>query len=114
VDLVDVELTTLEETTVFLSKYDFDGDPEELLLAYDRLMAGVDDDDILLHACITRSGGITVYDCCPSEEVFRSFSSSADFASAVEAAGLPAPTAHPLGNVHLARVADGVVRADPA
>ena len=60
---------------MFLGRYDFEGDREELLAAYDRLMTTDVVDSVTFQACIARDGGISVYDTCPSEDVFRAFSS---------------------------------------
>ena len=86
-----------------MGMYEFDGEPQELLVAYDRLAAQMPTDDLSFHACVRRDTGIVVYDCCPSEEVFRQFSTSADLLAAMRAAGLPAPVVTELGWVHVAR-----------
>ena len=85
--------------SLFLGAYHFDGDPPELLRAHDRLMAGFPAGEIDLHVCVEREGGITVFDACPSREVFAAFSTSGEFLSALTAAGLPAPRVEPLGAV---------------
>lgn len=72
--------------------YTYDGDPDGLLAAYDRLMAGMPEEGVTFHACAVREGGITVFDACPSREAFERFSTSAEFRGAAEAAGLPAPS----------------------
>ena len=84
---------------MFLGAYDFDGDSETLLTAYSKLMAAMPPDVSDLHICVVRDGGITVFDACPSRAVFESFSTGPDFAGAVAAAGLPAPTVRLAGDV---------------
>ncbi|HZU74175.1 MAG TPA: hypothetical protein VE990_15540 [Acidimicrobiales bacterium] len=84
---------------MFLGSYDFDGDPETLLEAYNRLAAGFPPGALQLHVCVTREGGLTVFDGCPSKEVFLQFSAGEMFAAAVAAAGLPTPRVTPLGEV---------------
>jgi hypothetical protein len=96
---------------VFLGAYRFDGDPDELLAGYDRLIASLSEHgmQLLLHAVVSDDTGITVLDSCPSRDVFAGFSTSADFAGAIEAAGLPTPTVTQLGEVHRAQLIDKVV-----
>ena len=84
---------------MFLGAYDFDGDPGDLLPAYERLAAAIPGDASELHVCIVRDEGLTVYDTCPTRDVFVAFSSSAGFLGAVRSAGLPEPTVRPLGDV---------------
>lgn len=85
---------------MFLGMYRFDGDPSELMAAYDRLVAGFPPGMIELQLCVQRADGITVFDTCPSAEVFAEFSTSEGFAGALATAGLPTPTVEPLGDVH--------------
>ncbi len=89
---------------MYLGAYDFDGDPDVLLAAYDRLPASLPPDMVELQVCIVRGDGITVFDACPSAEVFASLSRSPEFRGAVAKAGLPDPAVHPLGSVHAARM----------
>ena len=88
---------------MFLGRYDFAGHPGDLLPRYHAMMDQVPDGDVGLHACITHPGGITIYDTCPTVEVFRTFSSSPDFLDLVRSVGLPEPTVTPLGDVLSAR-----------
>lgn len=74
-----------------LGIYTFTGDPDELLSAYERLMAGLPADGSDVHLCVRRPDGITIYDTCPSREAFEQFSTSRGFRDALTAAGLPAP-----------------------
>ena len=77
---------------MYLGVYEIDGDPDELLPAYDRLMAGMPEDQVDFHACAVRDGGITIYDACPTKEAFERFSTGDEFRAAAEAAGLPWPS----------------------
>jgi hypothetical protein len=95
---------------MFLGRYDFDGDPDELLRAYDRFLAAVGLDGVWFHICIRRDGGISIYDTCPSAEVFESFSTSPDALGAMTAAGLPTPSVTPLGDAHRALAAPEYVK----
>ena len=74
-----------------LGIYEFRGDPEELVPAYERLMASLPAGNVSWHLCARSDEGIVVYDTCPSEDVFHAFSSSAAFHQAIAAAGLPHP-----------------------
>ncbi len=87
---------------MFLGRYDFNGDPDTLLMAYDRMMAAMPADGIGFHICIRREGGITIYDTCLSAEVFAAFSSSPQTLGAMTDAGLPKPVVTPLGEAHRA------------
>jgi hypothetical protein len=93
---------------MYLGVYDIDGDPDELVAAYDRLMNAVPDDQVLFHACAIRNDGITIYDACPTKEAFERFSSSEEYRSAAAAAGLPMPARIEGRPLHTAR-AGGVV-----
>jgi len=77
---------------MYLGVYEIDGDPDELLAAYDRLMAGMPEGQVEFHACAVRGDGITIYDACPTKEAFERFSSGTEFRAAAEAAGLPWPS----------------------
>lgn len=76
---------------MYLAIYEIEGDPEALLPAYDRVMAQIPEDAVVFHACAVREDGITIYDSCPTKEAFEQFSTSTEFRSACEAAGLPWP-----------------------
>ena len=93
---------------MFLAAYHFAGEHAQLLPAYERLVTTYPPDSLELHVCVVRGGGLTVYDACPSAEVFAAFTTSADFAGAVRAAGLPQVRVEPLGDVHATRVRAGV------
>jgi hypothetical protein len=85
---------------MFLARYVFDGDPDDLLPHYERLMAGFPPGDSELHACVVTPGGVEVLDACPTEEAFEAFRSSEEFRAALRAAGLPAPRIEPVGHIH--------------
>ena len=89
---------------MFLGRYDFTGDPAELTSRYDELMAQIPAENIQFHSCVVRDTGITLYDSCPTAEVFASFSTSPEFLALVRESGLPDPVVTPLGEVHVARV----------
>ena len=95
---------------MFLSAYHYDGDPAALVTAYDVMRRGFPPDTFELHACVVTGSGITVYDACPTREVFEGFSVSPEFRGAVAAAGLPAPRIEPLGEVHHAVAGTVVLR----
>ena len=81
---------------MFLGVYHFDGEADDLLARYDALMADFPPDAILLHACVVRDGGISVYDACPSAEVFAAFSVGLSFsilamASSTSSIGFASP-----------------------
>ena len=76
---------------MYLGIYEIDGEPGELLAAYDRLMAGMPESQVEFHACAVREDGITIYDACPTKEAFEAFSSGPESRAAAEAAGLPWP-----------------------
>lgn len=84
---------------MFLSAYHFDGDPAVLVPAYETLMSGFPPGAAELHVCVLTETGLSVYDACPSREVFEEFSRGG-FRDAVAAAGLPVPRIVPLGDVH--------------
>ena len=91
-----------------LGIYEIDGDLRELLVAYDRLMAGMPEGQVFFHACAVRENGITIFDACPSKEAFEKFSTSAEFRSAAEAAGLPSPSKIEGLPLHAVHARDGV------
>lgn len=93
---------------MFLSAYHFDGDSKTLAAAYDRLLTVLPTDDLDLHVCVVTGSGITVFDACPSRDVFEGFSRSPEFLDTVSAAGLLAPRLGPLGEVRDLRVREGV------
>jgi hypothetical protein len=95
---------------MFLSAYHFDGPPARLVPAYQRFQAAYPPESLELHVCVTRDGGLTIYDACPSRAVFEQFHHSADFEAAIASAGLPTPRVEPLGEVHTVRTREGMRR----
>ena len=89
---------------MFLGRYDFAGDPADLTTRYDLLMTQIPAENIQFHSCVVNADGISIYDSCPSAEVFADFSTSPEFLAMVREAGLPDPVVTPLGEVHIARV----------
>ena len=85
---------------MFLGSYKFDGDPDELVSAYERLVSSIPAEAFEVHLCVVRENGLTVYDTCPTRQVFEQFSTSPEFARLVAAAGLPTPQVTALGAVH--------------
>jgi len=85
---------------MYLGTYDFDGDPDDLVARYDKLMAAFPPEMILLNVCVRRADGITILDTCPSEADFRGFSTSTEFAEGLASVGLPTPRVEARGEVH--------------
>jgi hypothetical protein len=94
---------------MYLGTYRFTGDPDDLVARYDRLMANFPEESLLVHLCVRGNDGITIIDTCPDEANFRSFSTSAEFRSALGAVGLPEPVVDRIGDVHRARTPAGPV-----
>jgi hypothetical protein len=94
---------------MYMGSYRFDGEPDRLLAAYDRLMDSFPPDALLVHVCVRRTDGITIFDSCPSAADFRSFSTSPEFKGALAAAGLPDPVVDQIGELHLAHTPIGRV-----
>jgi hypothetical protein len=97
---------------MFLGRYDFAGDPDALLVAYDRFMKQVPDANISFHICVRNGDGISLIDSCPSQEDFEGFSSSPELFGLMTNAGLPLPTVSPIGDVYVARAASTTYRAE--
>jgi hypothetical protein len=85
---------------MFLSAYRFQGEPTALQAAQARLLELIPASNLHLHAGVLHPGGLDIYDCCPSRQVFDSFASSPGFATALAQAGLPRPGIEPLGDLH--------------
>jgi hypothetical protein len=95
---------------MYLGSYRFTGDPDRLLTAYARLMAGLPDDAVSLHLCLRQDDGFTVLDACPSREGLEAFASGPDFAAWLADAGLPTPDVRPLGKVRTAILRDSATQ----
>jgi len=89
---------------LYLGAVHFDGDPGELLLAYHRLLERFGIDALDVHLCITRDGGLTVFDACPAKAIYEEFTTSDTFLGAIAAAGLPAPRIEGLGDIQVAHL----------
>ncbi|MFY9914674.1 MAG: hypothetical protein WAK18_08415 [Nocardioidaceae bacterium] len=89
---------------MFLGSYHFDGNPTTLIAAYERLNATFPAGQHDVRICVVRDGGITVYDTCPSREVFAGFSTGSDFSAVLASIGLPPPRVEPIGDIHAALV----------
>jgi hypothetical protein len=93
---------------MYLGAAQFDGDPGELLPCYQRLLEQFPIDSLDVHLCITRDDGLTVFDACPTEEIYEQFTGSDTFLGAIAEAGLPAPRIEGLGHVQVAHVRDEI------
>ncbi|MDX5151161.1 MAG: hypothetical protein R3188_01675 [Acidiferrobacterales bacterium] len=90
---------------MFLGIYRFKGDAGELLSAYEKLLQMMPPENMHLQVCVSDGTGISIYDACPTREIFEAFSSSPDMQAALQGAGLPKPEVSQLGDVHAAFVA---------
>lgn len=84
---------------MYLTKYDFTGDPTDLVARHDRMLEIFPAEILDLHVVTTRPDGMTVLDGCPDEATARSFAVGAEFTAAIAQVGLPAPTVTYLGDV---------------
>ena len=82
--------------SMYLGAVYFDGDPGELLPALD------------VHLCITTDAGLTVFDACPTREIYEEFTKSETFLGAIAEAGLPVPRVSGLGNIQVAHVRQAI------
>jgi len=87
---------------MFLGSYRYEGNPEELQAAYQQALDQIPTAQMQLQVCIADDNGITVYDTCPSRDVFLAFSSSTDMKELMTSVGLPMPTVTPIGEVFTA------------
>jgi len=69
----------------------FAGDPDELLAAYDALVAEVPTENMRLQLCLRAADGIVLVDTCPTREAFESFAGGQAFRALRERHGLPEP-----------------------
>ena len=70
--------------------WSFRGDPEQLLEAYDGLIAEILPAAIL-HVCLRTPDGILIVDTCPDKEAFERFAAGEDFRALRSRHGLPDP-----------------------
>ena len=84
---------------MYLARYRFAGHPDELESAYQRLSASFPPDTLDLRIAVRHVDGLDVYDACPDEETFRSFSVSAQFHGVLTNAGLPTPQIDGIGDI---------------
>jgi len=87
---------------MYLGLYRFDGNREKFLVAYDKLLQNMPLDNLHLHVCVSDEKGISIYDACPTREIFEAFSNSPDMQEALKSAGLPKPEINQIGEVHAA------------
>ena len=90
--------------SMYLGAAYFDGDPGELLPAYQRMLEKFGLDALDVHLCITTDAGLTVFDACPTREIYEEFTSGETFLGAIAEAGLPAPRVSGLGDIQVAHV----------
>ena len=72
------------------SIWTFRGDPEQLLDAYDALIAEILP-VVQLHLCLRTPDGILLVDTCPDRDAFERFAASDDLRALRERHGLPDP-----------------------
>jgi hypothetical protein len=94
--------------SMYLGAVHFDGNPGELLRAYQRMLEKFGLDNLDVHLCITRDGGLTVFDACPTKEIYEEFIRSETFLGAIAGAGLPEPRVSGLGDVQVAHVRQAI------
>ena len=94
--------------SMYLGAAYFDGDPGELLPAYHRLLERFGIDNLDVHLCVVRDGGLTVFDACPTRPSTRGSPRSDMFLGAIAAAGLPLPRVSGLGDVQVAHVRQAI------
>jgi hypothetical protein len=75
---------------VHASIWTFRGDPEQLLDAYDALIAEILP-VVQLHLCLRTPDGILLVDTCPDHDAFERFAASDDFRALRERHRLPDP-----------------------
>ena len=93
---------------MYLGAVYFDGDPRELLPAYQRMLDTFGLEALDVHLCVTTDAGLTVFDACPTREVYEEFTRSETFLGAIAEAGLPAPRVSGLGDIQVAHVRQAV------
>lgn len=84
---------------MYLAAYHFTGNSTDLASKYDAVnTTGMYRP--AFHVVVKTDEGLTIYDTCPSREVFESFSTDPQFLGTLTAAGLPTPRIVALGEVH--------------
>ena len=94
--------------SMYLGAVYFDGDPGELLPAYQRMLEKFGLESLDVHLCITTDAGLTVFDACPTREIYEEFTRSETFLGAIAEAGLPEPRVSGLGNIQVAHVRQAI------
>jgi len=94
--------------SMYLGALHFDGDPGELLPAYQQMLEKSGLEALDVHLCITSDGGLTVFDACPTQEIYEEFTRSETFLGAIAEAGLPAPRVTGLGDIQVAHVRQAI------
>ncbi|MGW8246846.1 MAG: hypothetical protein ACWGOV_01940 [Acidiferrobacterales bacterium] len=87
---------------MFLGIYRFEGDSDKLLSAYEKLLQMMPPENMHLQVCVSDGKGISIFDACPTREIFEAFSNSPDLQAALQGAGLPQPEIAQVGEVHSA------------
>lgn len=87
---------------MFLGIYRFKGNSDDLIEGYEKLLKMIPHENLHLQVCVRDEDGISLYDACPTREIFEAFSISDDLRQALEGAGFPVPEIHQLGEVHAA------------
>jgi hypothetical protein len=95
-------------TRQYLGAVYFDGDPGELLPAYQRMLEKFGLEALDVHLCITSDAGLAVFDACPTREIYEEFIRSETFLDAIAEAGLPVPRVSGLGNIQVAHVRQAI------
>jgi hypothetical protein len=62
-----------------------------------------------LVSCITREGGLTVFDACPAKAIHEDFATIDAFRLVIAAPGLPVPRIEGLGDVQVALLRHQIV-----
>jgi hypothetical protein len=104
IERADLLIKALGEASVGVTDSEPDGDPGELLPAYQRMLDKFGLEALDVHLCITRDGGLTVFDACPTKQIYEEFTRSETFLGAIAEAGLPEPRVSGLGDVQVAHV----------
>jgi hypothetical protein len=77
---------------MYASIWKFEGDPEELLPAYDAMSAELNAAGPGVRLCLRAQDGIVVVDTCPSREIHEGFAVSERLREARERFGMPEPS----------------------